>query len=110
MIYLIAGMGLVIVLLGGYADIQHNRVIAAKAELGECTAKIEQQNQAIAATKAEGDRRVAEASKGVKAATVATAKARSEADRLRGLAGGATPTGTCSSASAVAEIRKGLAP
>ena len=108
MIYLIGGMAIVIALLGGYADIQHSRAQAAQAQVQALGAKIEQQNQAIAATKADGDRRVAEAEKGLKAATDGAKAARSEAARLRALAQAKTPLGACPAGMAVAELRRGL--
>lgn len=108
MIYLIGGMALVIVLLGAAVDVEHNRVKAAQSQVAALGSKIEQQNQAIAATKADGDRRVAEAQKGVQASQERTKAALSEAARLRALAAAKTPLGACPSGLAVAELRKGF--
>lgn len=109
MIYLIAGMAITIALLGAAVDVEHNRVIAAKAQVEALGSKVEQQNQAILATKADGDRRVKEAQDGLARATQGAASARAEAARLRTLAqSGKTPLGACPAGMAVAELRRGL--
>ena len=77
-------------------------------KLTKCEADVEAQNQAILATKAEGDRRVAAASKGIARARTEAKAAISEAERLRTASKGSAPLGACPAASAAAEFRKGL--
>ncbi len=108
MLYLVGVMALVATLSGLYGGWEHKGKLAAEAQFQACEAKIESQNAAIQQTKAEGDRRGAEASKGVKAATQATAKARSEAERLRTLTSSPNAPSACPAGQAVAEVRKGL--
>ena len=108
-IWLIGGMALVIALLGAGMKMEHSGKVAAEAQVAERDAKIQAQNAAVATTKADGDRRVAEAKKGITRAATATQEARKEAERLR-VASRNTPTkpGACPAGDAVAEVRKGL--
>ena len=108
MIYLLGALALVAALSGAFGAWEHKGKLRAEAQVGELQAKIETQNQAVLATKAEGDRRVAQARQGVAQATQATAVYRTEAERLRGLAGSQTPAGACPEAAAVAELRRNL--
>ena len=108
MIWLYAAAAIAFAAALGYAKIEHSGKLEAQAQVQALGSKIEEQNAAVQQTKADGDRRVAAAQKGVQVATVATAKARSEAQRLRAMQGQPTPAGACPAASAVAEIRKGL--
>ena len=110
MLYLYIAAAIAFAAVSGYAAIEHSRAGKFEAQVSERDAKIEQQNQAIVATKAEGDRRVAAATQGVAKATTETARARSEAERLKGLQTAATPAGACPAALGAAEIRKGLKP
>ena len=110
MMYALIGMGIALAVAMGYAKIEHSGKLEAQAELGACNTKIEAQNLAVAALKTEGDRRVAAASKGVAKAKAATAKATSEAERLRVLAGQPAKPGACPAGEGVAEVRKGLKP
>jgi len=108
MLYLYAAAAIAFAAVIGYATIQHSQKLEAQAELGACNTKIEAQNAAIAATKADGDRRVAEATEGAKAAAKATAPARNEAERLRVVTRTVMKPGACPAAEGVAEVRKGL--
>lgn len=108
MIYVYIAVAIAFAAVSGYAAIEHSRATAAKAELGECNTKIESQNAAIAATKADGDRRVAEAAKGAARAAKTTEAARTEAERLKALLAAAAPAGSCPAGAGVAEVRKGL--
>ena len=108
MIYLLGAMALVAALSGLWGGWEHNRAGKFEAQVSELNTKIEAQNAAIQQTKAEGDRRVAEATKGVARAIQTTRAAQTEAERLRSLQGAATPAGNCPAGSAVAELRKGL--
>lgn len=108
MIYLYIVVAIAFAAVSGYAAIEHSGKVAAEAELGACNTKIVSQNAAIATTKADGDRRVAEASKGVAKATKATQAARTEAERLAELLKNPPKPGACPAASGVAEIRRGL--
>ena len=107
-IYILGAFAIVAALSGLYGAWEHKGKVAAEAQVAELGAKIEQQNQAILQVKAEGDRRVAEASKGVQNAARATQAARSEAERLRTLQNAPSPSSSCPAATAVAELRKGL--
>ena len=114
MIYLYIAAAIAFAGLGLYAKFEHAGKAEAEAKVETLETKITAQNSAIAQTKAEGDRRVAEATKGVQRATAATAAARGEAARLRALAGlpgspaKPTPPGSCPEKDAVAELRKGF--
>ena len=110
MIYLLGGLALVAALLGLWGDVQHQKVKAAEAKVELLQSTIDQQNAAVAATKADGDRRVAQATAGAARARQDTAQARSDAERLRQAGGVATPAGSCPEAIAVAEVKKGLRP
>ena len=77
-------------------------------QLEACQVAVESQNQAIAKTKADGDRRVAEATKGVAKARTEAKAAISEAQRLRIASKGNAAPGACIAADAAAELRKGL--
>lgn len=103
-------MALAIAIATGWGKWEQHRAETAEAKVSAAEAKIEQQNSAIAATKADGDRRVAEASKGVARATKETKAAQSESARLLELAKSKTPPGACPAGNAVAELRKGLKP
>ncbi len=59
-------------------------------------------------TKADGDRRVAAAEKGVQKAAAASRGAVQEAARLRAVQGQPAPAGACPAGAAVAEVRAGL--
>ena len=65
------------------------------------------QNDAVAALRAEGEARVARATKDAARAKEAASGARSEAERLR-QAGKQAATGACPAADGVAEVRRGL--
>ncbi len=108
MIWLYAAAAIAFAAVSGYAAIEHSRAGKFEAQVAERDAKIEQQNAAIATTKADGERRVAEASKGVAKAATATKAARNEAERLRVVTRTVTVPGACPAADAVAELRKGL--
>ena len=110
MIYLLGGLALIAALSGLFGAWEHKGKLAAEAQVTALETKIEAQNQAVLAVKAEGDRRVAQARQGVATATQATQAARSEAERLRGLQSAPTPAGACPAGAAVAELRKGLKP
>ena len=110
MIYVLGAFALVAALSGLWGGWEHKGKLEAQAQVAERDAKIEAQNQAIATTKAEGDRRVAAASAGAAKAAQATRAARSEAERLRGIQALPTPAGDCPAGVAVAEVRKGLKP
>ena len=69
--------------------------------------QIEAQNRAVDALKAEGDARVARATKDAASAKLAASGAISEAARLRA-ASKAGANGACPAADGVAEVRKGL--
>ncbi len=111
--YLIAG----IVLLGGITGfIAMERKAGGDAvratlqpKIDKCEGELTKANDAAKAVQAEGERRIAAASAGVARARKEAAGAVSEAERLRGLAGGKAPASACPAASAVADIRKGLA-
>jgi len=107
-LYWLLGMAIVAAVAGGYGAWEHKGKLAAEAETQACAAKLEAQNQAVLALKAEGDRRIAAAQKGLKAASEQGQAARSEAERLRGLVSGATPPGACPAGAAVSELRRGL--
>ena len=77
-------------------------------KLDQCTGELTKANEAAKAVAAEGARRVAQATQGAAKAKAEAKGAISEAERLRALAGAATPAGSCPAASAVAEIRRGL--
>ena len=77
-------------------------------QIDSCHAAVQKQNDAVAALKAEGDRRIAAATKGVAKAQEGTKKARTEAERLRVLAGTQAEPSSCPAAQGVAEVRKGL--
>ncbi len=116
MIYLYIAAAIAFAGLGVWGKYEQTRADGAEAKVEALDSKIEQQNAAVQQTKADGDRRVAEAVKGVQAARKVTAGAQAEAARLRALAGGPgkpqtpTPAGSCPEAQAVAEIRRGLTP
>ena len=84
------------------------KLSACEASNKDLGGKIDAQNKAIADLKAEGDRRVAAASKGIAASAKVTEAAVSEAARLRALHGGETPAGPCPAGSATDKIRAGL--
>ena len=78
-------------------------------------AKLDTQNKAVLALKAEGDKRVGEATKGLQAAQEAAGRAQAEATRLRTAAAAASsqrgPSKGCEPSGAdraVSELRKGL--
>ena len=73
-----------------------------------CHASIEAQNAAVQQLRVEGDRRIAAATIGVAKAQEGTKAARSEAERLRVLAGTQAEPSACPAGAAVAEVRKGL--
>lgn len=111
--YLIAGAALIGALGGLYWKVDSSGYARAEAELqpkiDACHAAVQKQNEAVAALKAEGDRRVGRATKGVAASAVVTRAAVDEARRLRILAEGALPAPTdCPAGVAVQQIRKGL--
>lgn len=110
MIYLYVAAAIAFAGMGIALKVEHSGKLTAQAQVAERDAKIEAQNEAVKVTKADGDRRVAEASKGVKAATQATAKARNEAERLRVASRAPTMPGACPAGDAVADIRAGLKP
>ena len=84
------------------------QVAACKASNKALKGKLETQNKAIAELRAEGDRRVAAASKGIAASAKVTQAAVSEAARLRALHDGETPAGPCPAGIATDKIRAGL--
>lgn len=108
LIYVIGALLLALALTGGYAKYEYTRAEGAEAKVETQKVKIESMNQASLATKADGDRRVAEASRGIARATKETALARTDAERLKGLQGSATPAVACPAGEAVSELRKGL--
>ena len=109
MIYGLVAMGIALIVALGYAKIEHSGKLEAEAQLEACGTKIVAQNAAVQQLKVEGDRRVAAASKGVLAARKATARATSEAQRLRvAAAQPGSPGASCPAGEGVAEVRKGL--
>ena len=111
--WLIVAIG--IAAAGGAIAIQTGRLhscqdhnAALQQQIVGLSAQIEAQNAAIAVLKAEGDRRVAAASKGAKAAREATVAARSEAQRLRDAAKAPGGAVACPAGRAVQTIRGGL--
>ena len=66
------------------------------------------QNRAIEALGAESKARQARAAQGLARATQEAGKYRTEAERLRALAGGQTNPSECAAGEAVREIRRGL--
>ena len=108
MLYALIGMAIAMAVAIGYAKIEHSGKLEARAELGSCNTKIEAQNLAVQQLKVEGERRIAAATRGVAKAQEGTKKARTEAERLRVLAGTQAEPSACPAAQGVAEIRKGL--
>lgn len=108
MIYVYLVVGALVLGLGAWGKYEQTRADGAEAQVQALGAKIEQQNQAVEQTKADGDRRVAEAQKGLKIASATAQGYRSEAQRLRSMVGQPTPAGNCPAGLAVAELRKGL--
>ena len=84
------------------------QVAACKASNKDLEGKLEAQNKAISELKAEGDRRVAAASKGIARARTEAKAAISEAERLRTASKSSAPPGACPAASAATELRRGL--
>ncbi len=81
---------------------------SCKAEKTALEGTLATQERAVQALKAEGEAKVAKATEGLRRATTASLAARSEAERLRGLAKGAAAATACPAGSAVEEVRKGL--
>lgn len=108
MVYLYIVVAIAFAGLGAYAKIEHSGKLEAEAQVAERDAKITAQNAAIATTKADGDRRVAEAQKGIAKAATASQAARNEAERLRVASRTPAKPSACPAGDAVAEIRKGL--
>lgn len=114
MIYLLGGLALIAALSGLWGGWERQGKLTAQAQVAERDAKIEQQNQAVAATKADGDRRVAAATLGVQNARKATQALAADRDRLLAAAfrpdGTAKPTppGACPEKQAAEIVRAGL--
>ncbi len=108
MIYVIVIMVGLLAASSGYGWFQHEELTVAKSKVTTLETQISSQNKAVEATKAEGDKRVAQATKGVAAAATVTKAAVDEAARLRELQKGGTPAGACPAGMAVAELRKGM--
>jgi hypothetical protein len=115
-IYAVMFLAVAGVVGGAYHTVKKSGYAEAEAEfkpkLEACTSEVQKANDAALAVKAEGDRRIAQASKGVAKARQEAKGAISEAEGLRGLAKAPTPpsaSGSCPAAAAVAEVRKGLA-
>lgn len=108
MIYLFAAMALAVAVAGGWGKWEQHRAETAEAKVEARDATIRQQNDAIAATKADGERRVSEATKGAARAAQGTQAARTEAGRLKGLLAAAAPAGACPAGAGVAKVREGL--
>ena len=110
--YGLLALGILGTLAGIGYSIRKAGADAVRAELepkiAACQTAVEAQNQAIAATKAEGDRRIAAAAKGAAQARRDAQGAISEAERLRTITRTPAPAGSCPAGSAVAEVRKGF--
>lgn len=77
-------------------------------KLAACTDALATQERAVQVLKAEGDARIARATKGLAEATRAASSAKTEAQRLRGLASRPAELKECPAGAAVSEIRLGL--
>lgn len=108
MTYVIIVMGVMLAGASTYGWYQHEERVVAEAKVTTLEAQIGRQNDAVAATKAEGDKRVAQATKGVAASAAVTQAALEEAARLRKANEQGTPVGDCPAGAAAAQIRKGL--
>jgi hypothetical protein len=112
MIYVLVAMGIALAISSGYGYIQHEQKLVAEAKVTVLETQIGRQNDAVAVTKADGDRRVAQATKGVAASAAVTQAAVAEAARLRALGDVPTPpvvvASNCPAGAAVGQIRKGL--
>jgi len=110
-IYVILSLVVALGLSGGYGWYQGEKRELAEAKVTTLEAQIGRQNDAVAATKAEGDRRVAAATKGVAASAAVTQAMLGEAARLRKELESGIPVGTdCPAGAAVAQVRRGLRP
>jgi len=108
-IYGIAALLFALAVSSGYGYIQHEQKLVAEAKVTVLETQIGAQNKAVEATKAEGDRRVSQATKGVAASAAVTQAAVDEAKRLRTLNEAQVPVPTdCPAGAAVAQIRKGF--
>ena len=108
MMYLLAGMALVTALTGAWGAWERHSKETAEAKVETLETRLDAQNKAVAALKAEGDRRVAQATKGIAASAKVTQAAVSEAARLRKAGEGSTPPGPCPAGIATDKIRAGL--
>ena len=77
-------------------------------QIDQCQGELTKANDAAKALKADGDRRVAEATKGVARARREAAGAISEAQRLRTASKTNAAPSACIAADAATELRKGL--
>ena len=109
MIYVIAVMAALMTLEGAYGWYQKDQRELAEAKVATLEAQVGRQNDAVKTTKEEGDRRVAQATKGVAASAAVTQAMVDEAKRLRDELEKGTPVGSaCPAGAAVAQVRKGL--
>ena len=109
MTYAIIALAGALAISGLYGWNEHSQRQIAEEKVATLESQIGRQNDAVAATKAEGDKRVAQATKGVAASAAVTQAALEEAARLRMLSEAALPLPVdCPAGAAVAQIRRGL--
>ena len=111
-VYAVLALGILGTLAGIAYSIRKAGGDAVRAELEPklqaCAAEVERANEAALATKAEGDRRIAAASKGAARARQDAQGAVSEAQRLRAFIAAPPTAEACPAASATARVREGL--
>jgi predicted negative regulator of RcsB-dependent stress response len=107
---LVAAVGYLNWRLESVKQARHKDAVSYEAKIVTLQGSLQAQNEAIAQLGRESADRKAKASKALQEASRAAQSARSEAERLRGLASvPRSPEGSqCAAADAVAEIRKGL--
>ena len=110
--YLLGFLAVAGVVGTAYHTVKKSGYTEAQAELqpqiDQCQGELAKANDAAKAVKAEGDRRVAEASKGVAKAKREAAGAISEAQRLRTASKGNAAPSACPAADAASVLRSGL--